>query len=81
MSEEEIQDKNTADEIQRLKFLETENGTIRNQLNQALQKNQNNEQIFLRISAFLDEILRTTARTTYLATMAKDIVDNRSNPS
>ena len=83
MSEEDktIEDKSVADEIQRLKFLETENGTIRQQLNQALQKSQNSEQIFIRISAFLDEILKTTARTTYLATMAKDIVDNRNATS
>ena len=84
MSEEaqkEIDDKTTEDEIQRLKMLEVQNNTIQQQLSQALQKNQINDQIFQRISAFLDEILKTTARTTYLATMAKDIVDNRSSPS
>ena len=81
MSEEaqkEIDDKTTEDEIQRLKMLEVQNNTIQQQLSQALQKNQINDQIFQRISAFLDEILKTTARTTYLATMAKDIVDNRN---
>ena len=84
MSEEaqkEIEDKTTEDEIQRLKMLEVQNNTIQQQLSQALQKNQINDQIFQRISAFLDEILKTTARTTYLATMAKDIVDNRNATS
>ena len=84
MSEEaqkEIDDKTTEDEIQRLKMLEVQNNTIQQQLSQALQKNQINDQVFQRISAFLDEILKTTARTTYLATMAKDIVDNRNATS
>ena len=81
MSEEEnkeIEDKSAADEIQRLKFLETENNTIRQQLNQQVKKNQENEQVFLRVSGLLNELLALSHRTTYVATMVRDIVDNRN---
>lgn len=65
-------------EMDRLKALETANGGIKKAFDSQLQKNQQNEQIFVRLSAFLDEILKSTARTTYLATMAKDIIDGRN---
>jgi hypothetical protein len=76
--QKELEDNATANEIERLKSLETANEGIKKALDAQIQKNQINDQIFMRISAFLDEILKTTARTTYLATMAKDIVDNRN---
>lgn len=70
----------TDSEIERLKTLETANEGIKKAMDAQIQKNQINDQIFQRISAFLDEILKTTARTTYLVTMAKDIIDGRNQP-
>ena len=78
--QKELEDNATANEIERLKSLETANDGIKKALDAQIQKNQINDQIFQRISAFLDEILKTTARTTYLATMAKDIIDGRNQP-
>ena len=80
IEQKELEDNATANEIERLKSLETANEGIKKALDAQIQKNQINDQIFMRISAFLDEILKTTARTTYLATMAKDIVDGRNQP-
>ena len=76
--QKELEDNATANEIERLKSLETANEGIKKAFDSQLQKNQQNEQIFVRLSAFLDEILKSTARTTYLATMAKDIIDGRN---
>lgn len=80
IEQKELEDNATANEIERLKSLETANEGIKKALDAQIQKNQINDQIFQRISAFLDEILKTTARTTYLVTMAKDIVDGRNQP-
>ena len=78
--QKELEDNATANEIERLKSLETANEGIKKAMDAQIQKNQINDQIFQRISAFLDEILKTTARTTYLVTMAKDIIDGRNEP-
>ena len=80
IEQKELEDNATANEIERLKSLETANEGIKKALDAQIQKNQINDQIFQRISAFLDEILKTTARTTYLVTMAKDIIDGRNQP-
>lgn len=80
IEQKELEDNATANEIERLKSLETANEGIKKALDAQIQKNQINDQIFMRISAFLDEILKTTARTTYLVTMAKDIIDGRNQP-
>ena len=80
IEQKELEDNATANEIERLKSLETANEGIKKALDAQIQKNQINDQIFQRISAFLDEILKTTARTTYLVTMAKDIIDGRNEP-
>ena len=80
IEQKELEDNATANEIERLKSLETANEGIKKALDAQIQKNQINDQIFMRISAFLDEILKTTARTTYLVTMAKDIIDGRNEP-
>lgn len=77
MSDEET-NKEAENEIVRLKDLENQNNAMKQQLQVAMQKNQANEQVFMRISAFLGEILALNARTTYVATMIKDIVDNRN---
>lgn len=77
--EEEGQIENTIqDEVQRLKDMETQNNDIQRILNAQMDKNQNYEQIFLKISALLGEVLKSTAQTTYIITMAKDIIDNRN---
>ena len=80
IEQKELEDNATANEIERLKSLETANEGIKKAMDAQIQKNQINDQIFQRISAFLDEILKTTARTTYLVTMAKDIIDGRNQP-
>ena len=80
IEQKELEDNATANEIERLKSLETTNEGIKKALDAQIQKNQINDQIFMRISAFLDEILKTTARTTYLVTMVKDIIDGRNQP-
>ena len=80
IEQKELEDNATANEIERLKSLETANEGIKKAMDAQIQKNQINDQIFQRISAFLDEILKTTARTTYLVTMAKDIIDGRNEP-
>jgi hypothetical protein len=82
-NQKEIEDKTAADEIQRLKMLETQNDSIKKALESQLQKNQNNEQIFIRLSALLGELVALSNRTTYVATMVKDIIDgrNQANPS
>lgn len=66
------------DEIQRLKDLETQNNNMQKNLRDQMAKNQQNEQIFLRTSAFLEEINKAAARITYMTTMIKDIIDNRN---
>jgi hypothetical protein len=84
MSEEqqkEIEDKTAQDEIARLKMLETQNDSIKKALESQLQKNQNNEQIFIRLSALLGELVALSNRTTYVATMVKDIIDGRNQAS
>jgi hypothetical protein len=81
--QKEIEDKTAQDEIARLKMLETQNDSIKKALESQLQKNQNNEQIFIRLSALLGELVALSNRTTYVATMVKDIIDgrNQANPS
>jgi hypothetical protein len=81
--QKEIQDKTAEDEIARLKMLETQNDSIKKALESQLQKNQNSEQIFIRLSALLGELVALSNRTTYVATMVKDIIDgrNQTNPS
>jgi hypothetical protein len=76
--QKEIEDKTAQDEIQRLKMLETQNDSIKKALETQLQKNQNNEQIFIRLSALLGELVALSNRTTYVATMVKDIIDGRN---
>jgi hypothetical protein len=82
-NQKEIEDKTAQDEIARLKMLETQNDSIKKALESQLQKNQNNEQIFIRLSALLGELVALSNRTTYVATMVKDIIDgrNQANPS
>jgi hypothetical protein len=82
-NQKEIEDKTAQDEIARLKMLETQNDSIKKALETQLQKNQNNEQIFIRLSALLGELVTLSNRTTYVATMVKDIIDgrNQTNPS
>lgn len=81
MSDEETT-KEAESEIVRLKDLENQNNNIKQQLQIAMQKNQNYEQTFNRISGLLGELLAHNARTTYLATMINDIIASRntSNP-
>jgi uncharacterized protein YigA (DUF484 family) len=59
-------------------ILETQNDSIKKALETQLQKNQNNEQIFIRLSALLGELVALSNRTTYVATMVKDIIDGRN---
>jgi hypothetical protein len=80
-NQKEIEDKTAQDEIQRLKMLETQNDSIKKALETQLQKNQNNEQIFIRLSALLGELVALSNRTTYVATMVKDIIDGRNQTS
>lgn len=76
---EETENKAAADnEMDRLKALETANGGIKKALDAQMQKNQQNEQTFIRLSAMLGELLAVNARTTYIATMIKDIIDGRN---
>ena len=80
-SEEQIKELNdnaTADEIERLKALEAQAGGIKKALDLQIQRNQQSEQIFIKVSALMNELLALNARTTYVATMIKDIVDNRN---
>lgn len=76
--EKEIIDKTATDEVERLKNIESQNNIIKQSLDGYTARLQHYDQIFARISAFLDEVLKANARTTYLVTMAKDIIDSRN---
>ena len=79
--DKEIEETTANNEMDRLKNLEAQNNSMKEALQVQMQKNQAYEQIFARMSAFLGEILATTARTTYVATIIKDILDNRNSMS
>lgn len=74
--QKEIEDKSAADEIARLKM---HDDSIKKALDTQLQRNQQNELVFNKMSALLGELLTVNARTTYIATMLKDIVDSRNH--
>jgi hypothetical protein len=71
-------DISTDNEMDRLKDMK-DDGATNDALKAQMAKVQNYEAILVRISAFLDEILKTNHRSTYMITMAKDIIDNRNN--